>query len=581
MLHASGIADRWGVEKSMPRALVHWQFAAGADNVYASLALGFRYMSGVDVPKNCQVAARYYQRAASAIATDPRYWPGEKNFQFGDPPLSSSLVQVGRTRLREDMFKEREEQGGGARRARRGGEEEERFHYYTHLAERGSVESMAMLGSLLLTGGLGVDADARRAREYLTNAAAMANGEAHGIMGHLEMRKGNYTGAMLHFAISAEHMDRIGHYALGMVSLHGLLGMDKNFRVAEMHFLLAVKHKHAEACFQLAMMHWEGQGVERNPMKAFEFFEKAAKWGNIQSKLNVARILLEGAYPAKRKDCETAVLLMKEVAEEGEWNTLFDLASSTFEKKDWYGSLYRHLEAAHAGIELGQYNSAMILEKLAVGEIKELAHWSRERMVREMHELYHMSGRQNRSDAYMRSGDVAYVERKDYATALMAYNQSANLQNPEGIFAVGMMYANGQGIKSNRELALEHFARVARRGAQPAMAANLAVIGLKFYWWLCDVREWWNNVDKSARLEAVGDHLQDEAHQNWDGASDASVIKPSSSTRVKVGTLAIGDDLAIMGGLLVILITILVVRSRRIARLSGNADGTTHPSDVH
>lgn len=581
MLHASGIADRWGVEKSVPRALVHWQFAAGADNVYASLALGSRYMFGIDVPESCQMAAHFYQKAANAIATDPRHWPGERNFQFGDTPLSSSLVKVGKMRLREDMFRQHGREGRRERWGTRGGDEEERFHYYAHLAERGSAESMAMLGSLLLTGGMGVAADVRRAREYLANAAAMENGEAHGIMGHLEMRKGNYTGAMMHFQLSAAYMDRIGHYALGMVCLHGLLGMEKNLEKAAMHFQLAIKEKHADACFQLAMMYWEGQGVGSDREEAFTLFEKAAEWGNVQSKLNVGRILLEGAYPARRKDCKTAVLLLKEVAEEGEWNTLFDLALGMFEKKDLYGSLYRHLEAAHAGIELGQYNAAMILEKSAKGDIEELVHWSRERMVGEMHELYHMSGKQNRPEAYMRSGDVAFVERKDYVTALLAYDRSANLQNPEGIFAVGMMYANGQGVEANRELALARFAQVAKKGEQPAMAANLAVIGLKVYWWLSDVREWWNNLDKSTRLEEVEDHLEDEVHQSRDGASDAAAIKPSSSTRVKVGTLAIGDDLAIMGGLLVVLITILVVRSKRLARLSGDADGTTHPSDVH
>lgn len=556
---------------------MHWRIAAGAENSYANLALAFRYKYGLDVPESCDEAAKYYQKAARAVATDPRYYPSPKNFQYGDPPLASSLMNVGRTRLTDDMFRRRGEVRG-AGRSNIAAEEDEWFHYYTHIAEGGDLHSMTMLGSLLLTGGLGVDADVDHAREYLMDAAARGDGEAHGIMGHLEMRKGNYTGAVMHFQWSAAKMDRIGHYALGMVYFHGLLGMGKNLPRAKMHFELAAEKRHPEACFQLGVIYFRGQGTESDKKKAFEWFEKAAKLQNIQGMFSVGLILLEGNNPARRKDCGRAVSLLKQVAEEGEWNTLFDLASGKFEKRDWYGSLHRHLQAAHAGIELGQYNAAMILEKLEEGDIGELGHWGRERMLGEMHELYHMSGRQNRSESYLRSGDVAFLEKGDYATALEAYNHSANLHDPEGIFAVGMMYANGQGISLDRELALGQFALIREKGDQPAIAANLAVVGLKFYWWLCDMREWLTKVDKPVRLEMSEDGAGDEVGQR-DGAADNVGIKYSSSTGVKTRRSIIGDDLAIVGGLLVILIAVLVVRSKRIARSSGNADDATHATD--
>lgn len=42
------------------QALVHYHFAAMAGNADASMALGFRHMHGIGVPRNCFTAAEYY-----------------------------------------------------------------------------------------------------------------------------------------------------------------------------------------------------------------------------------------------------------------------------------------------------------------------------------------------------------------------------------------------------------------------------------------------------------------------------------------------------------------------------------------
>ena len=101
-------------------------------------------------------------------------------------------------------------------------EDHEVYYYHRHLAESGDTNSMALLGSLLLTGGLGMRADHQQAREHLRQAAAGGHGEGHGLMGHLALREGNYTVAMMHFRYYAAHQDRVGHYALGMICLYGL-----------------------------------------------------------------------------------------------------------------------------------------------------------------------------------------------------------------------------------------------------------------------------------------------------------------------------------------------------------------------
>lgn len=560
VLHASGLADRHGVAKSVTKALLYWTIAAGTGNVFANSALGFRYMHGISVKKDCKTAAEHYKKAAHAIATDPRYWPTPHNFQFGDAPLASSLISVGRTRLKEGMFA-----GPVAPNA----DDVDLFYYHRHLAEAGNSNSMTLLGSLLLTGGLGMEANHGQAREHLRRAADVGHGEAHGLMGHLALKKGNYTGAIKHFRYSAAANDRIGHNALGMIFLHGLAGMEKDYSKAAMHFELAAEHKHAAASFQLGMLYWRGEGREKSVEKAYNHFRDAAKLGNIQSKLNLGMILLDGLHPAPKADCPAALRYFKEVAEEGEWNTLFDLALGGFDRKDMFSSLYRHSQAAHAGIELGQYNAAMILEMTKEGEIPELAHWSRERIIQEMQELYDMSGRQGNAKSYLRSGDVTYLENKDYASALESYSNAAHLDNAEGMFSVGMMYANGTGVELDRKKALDYLFVVSGKDTGPAIAANIAIFGLKTYWWLCDTWEWWTKLPEDSELNASVDakrKAETGDTENEGGSEDRSGIS-TSSKQVKSRT-AVGDDFALVGGLLVILIAVLVVRSKRLARQS-------------
>ncbi|CDF40462.1 Sel1-repeat containing protein [Chondrus crispus] len=559
-LHASGLAERHGVRKGLDQALLYWTIAAETGNVYANSALGFRYMHAIGLRRDYETAARYYKQAARAIAFDGRYWPTPQNFQYGEIPLASSLMSVGRTRFKEGMFKEGPPEPTG--------DDHEVYHYHRHLAETGDTNSMTLLGSLLLTGGLGMRADHQQARERLRQAAAAGHGEAHGLMGHLALREGNYTAAMTHFRHSAAREDRNGHYALGMIFLHGLGGMKKDLSKAAMHFELAAERDHAKASFELGLMFDHGQGRDKNAEKAMKHFQASAKLGNIQSKFYLGVLLFDRrAAPGSEGNGREALRLFKEVAEAGEWNTLFDLAHSAFDRKDMFGSLYRHSQAAHAGIELGQHNAAMILEMSKEGDMAELSHWSRERMIAEMRELYEMSGLQGHTHSHIRAGDVSYLENNDFWGAFRSYNNSANMGNAEGMFSVGMMHARGEGVQMDREKAMDALFMVTKKDSGSVVAGNVAIVGLRLQWWLGDLWEWWTKVwDKTAPRQNEETSISgDESGTSEDGSG-----KLSASRAVKDRT-TVGDDLALVGGLLAILVTVLLVRSKRLARQNGDS----------
>lgn len=563
MLHASGIADRHGVRKSLPAAILHWTFAAATGNIYASTALAFRHMHGLGVPKNCRTAAQYYRRAADAIARDPRHWPTAANFLDGKPPLPSGLTNAGRLRYDDKMLQKKREVSS---------DDSDLIQFYRHSAERGDMGAMTTLGGLHYYGGYGIEPNEQRAREVLQRAANAEHGEAHGMLGHLAMRERKNETAIIHFRYSAAKNDKIGHYALGMIFLHGILGMNQDYSKAAMHFTLATEDKkqHAGASFQLGLLYWKGRGVEKNYSRAFSLFMRAAKLGNIQAKLNVGTILLEGAAPVGQPDCQGAVKYLKQVAEDGEWKTLFMLASNAFDNGDKYGALYRQLQAAYAGIEVAQYNAAILLEKTEDGSMGELMHWNRERRLSEAHELYGYSGAQGHTASLIRSANIMYMETGEYEEAARVFAKAAEMKSGEGLVSLGLMHAHGLGVKEDRQQAIWYLTSASSADPEAVAPATIAIIGLRIYWLLKDL---WDRISlfieedvHSSSGDAGDGRIQEEQGKSGDADSgEEKVIRIEKKAEFS-------DDIALLGALLVAVLTVLVVRTKRLARQPANTE---------
>ena len=66
LLLAAGI----GVEEDQALAVLNLHFAAVGGDQLAQLALGYRHMYGINVPKNCQAAVEYYKPAVDVVVHD-------------------------------------------------------------------------------------------------------------------------------------------------------------------------------------------------------------------------------------------------------------------------------------------------------------------------------------------------------------------------------------------------------------------------------------------------------------------------------------------------------------------------------
>ncbi len=573
MLHASGFAERYGVEKSTAKALLYWKFASHSNNAFASTALGYRYHTGVDISPDCETAARHYFVAAKEIARDPNTWPSWRNFMYGLPPLPSKLKSPDRKRLNDEAAARMNGHGGagggggGVGEDADGGEadegsEDDVLHYYRHSAKRGNLDAQTTIGALQFFGGHGMPRDEAMAEATLRRAAFAGSGDANAMLAHIRMRRGDPPESILSlFDRAASLGNKHGHYGLGMVYLYGLLGKATDYTLALQHFRLAMDLRHAEAAFHLGRMHSKALGVNKSRLEAFRHFQHGARLGNVQSEYALGVYFLHGLGPVGQPDCKSAVPHLKKVAEKGEWGAVFDSGLFAFNDGDVFGSLWRYEQAAQAGIELGQYNAAILLENAREGNITEIEHWDRARLIEESRIRYHLSA-QEFSPAWVRSGNMAFSEKKDYKSAVWSYEMGYKLKNAEATFCLGWMYVRGLGVPRDRHLALRYLNAAKESNPEALVPTTVAMIGLRI---------WWGLRDTAFRF-GLGQYLEENLEkfsvQIWEFVDKPEFYSRSAGKLRPLDTLGVvarkeNRDMALVLGLLVVLLFVVTLRKRR------------------
>lgn len=569
MLYSSGVAERHGVEKNIAKALLYWQFSAHSGNTYAATALGYRYHAGIDVTPDCNTAARYYFIAAKEVARDPNTWPSWRNFMYGLPPLPSKLKKPDRERISDDAAAKIDSRESASRsrssrsrnRARSG--EEDVLHYYRHSAARGNVDAQTTIGALQYFGGRGVPRDEAMAEVTLRRAAMAGSGDANAMLAHIHMRRDDPPETILTlFERAANLGNKHGHYGLGMIYLYGLLGKSKDYALAIQHFQRAMDLRHAEAAFHLGRMHSKALGVIKSRKEAFRHFQHGARLGNIQCEYALGVYFMDGLGPVRHPDCGSAVPLFKRVAEKGNWRGVFDSGMSAFSSGDTFGGLWRFEQAAQAGIELGQYNAAILLENARQGNITEIEHWDRARLIDEARALYHMSAEEF-PPAWVRSGNMAFLEKRDYKGAAWSYEMGYRLKNAEATFCLGWMYVRGLGVPRDRHLALRYMDFAKESSSEAVVPVYVAIAILK---------AWWSLRDASVRFgvdKYVDERLEKISVQFWKWVDNAELYARNVGTLKALDSISSvtkkeNRDMVLVLGLLIVLLFVVTLRKRRL-----------------
>nr|XP_024648566.1 protein sel-1 homolog 2 [Macaca nemestrina] len=124
-----------GMEYDQAKALIYYTFGSAGGSIMSQMILGYRYLSGINVLQNCEVALSYYKKVADHIADTfekSEGVPVEKVRLTERPENLSSNSEI----LDWDIYQ-----------------------YYKFLAERGDVQIQVSLGQLHLIGRKGLDQD--------------------------------------------------------------------------------------------------------------------------------------------------------------------------------------------------------------------------------------------------------------------------------------------------------------------------------------------------------------------------------------------------------------------------------------
>eukprot|EP00177_Eucheuma_denticulatum_P001025 GFKZ01001869.1.p1 GENE.GFKZ01001869.1~~GFKZ01001869.1.p1 ORF type:complete len:949 (+),score=150.38 GFKZ01001869.1:182-3028(+) len=557
-LYASGIAGT-ALRKDIGAAILMWTFAAEGGSMYAKMALGYRYFTGTDTPADCDRASMYYASIAQEVVSESKESQkretGKKKQSNGAdsdsiadirPPSSSEILETDRRFLSEGMTR------------RVMGEANEIVQYYRHAADRGDPAALVAMGNLYYYGAMDMPQDVDRARQLFTRAANFGRAEAHANLGFMDLRAGRNESAVYHLKQAATDDDKLGLHGMGFVTLHGI-GVEKNAELAASYFQKASEKKHPEASFNLAIMHTKGIGVPRSEERALDYYKLAMKGGHLQSTYQIGMAYLEGRSPFER-DCTMATQHLKMVAQKGVWNKILSKAFRSYESSAYADALYYYLQAAHAGIELGQYNAAFMFEhnSLSNSDRYGLSSWGlgdsasnqftedRGAAVEEALELYQMSASQGHRESLVRMGDLAYGEMKDFARAVSAYERGMKMNSAEAMFNLGWMHARGIGMNPDRFMAKRYFDMAIDADSDAYLPATLANYWLKY----------------SESFETLTDRFTDFwSRSGWLGQRFGADGEDNGSLDLSFSEIS---DESILIALLCMLIPVIVLRRRRI-----------------
>ncbi|XP_074173778.1 protein sel-1 homolog 2 isoform X3 [Rhinolophus sinicus] len=274
-----------GMEYNQAKALIYYTFGSAGGSMMSQMILGYRYLSGINVLQNCEVALNHYKKVADYIADKLEKSEGipvEKVRLTERPENLSSNSEI----LDWDVYQ-----------------------YYKFLAERGDVQIQVSLGQLHLIGRKGLDQDYAKALYYFLKAAKAGSANAMAFIGKMYLEGNdaapqNNVTAFKYFSMAANKGNAIGLHGLGLLYFHGK-GVPVNYAEALKYFQKAAEKGWPNAQFQLGFMYYSGSGVWKDYKLAFKYFYLASQSGQPLAIYYLAEMYATGT--GVLRSCRTAV----------------------------------------------------------------------------------------------------------------------------------------------------------------------------------------------------------------------------------------------------------------------------------
>lgn len=480
----------WGFPLDDAAAMTHYYFAALGGDVSASMALGHRHLLGINAPKTCETAVRYYEVAANR-AIELRE-ANESEPAIYDMP-HRRLKTVHETQHKKNIPSDAAI-----------------VDYYQFSADKGDPEATINLATLYFYGARGLQQDLPRAAALFHKAYELgASGGAYHL-GHLYshgigVRQDNDT-AFRYLQEAANEGNTAAQNELAYMFLHGK-GTVRDLDRAVTLFKSAAKQGSMEAFYNLGVLHMQGGGsgkvLGKDPEYevAHGYFQVAAHQGHTVSSHKLGHMSLHGIGTAR--SCKNAVESFKMVAERGEWDRQLSQAFKDFKNKDYEASFMKYAVMAQQGYEVAQHNAAYLLDygflaPSVFAPAPSLGVEDDEAVASVAVMLYKLAALQGNVDANLKIGDYYYYGKGghdvDYMKASAHYSLASKRSNSQAMFNLAIMYEHGIGVQQDFFLAKRFFdrSRVAHSDAHVPVA--LALWKMRWHMTLLQWKFWWDKL---------------------------------------------------------------------------------------
>ena len=484
-LHAVGDL---GVKKDSAKAILYYYFSSLNGHTGSLLALGYRYIYGLDVPKNCDLSFSYYKLATDRI----KEILIQEDLMFYNEFHS---LQTSYMRSKENSIFNNQDM----------------LDYYMHIAEKNHNDGFLILAQIHYYGLWGVKRNLKLAFFYFSKAALENSPQAQSFLGKMFLKglgtPKNFRLAYSNFRASSKHGYSGGYNGLGYLYLYGL-GVEQNFDLALKYFRKAAGRGHPEANFNLGSMYLTGFGLKfRDYNKSRGYFFTAAKKGHLLSMYSLGLIYYYGIGVEKK--CEIGTYYLKVVAEQGyAQKHLFRANNEWKTKRHLQSSLQYYFLIAELGVFIAQTNVAWLLDHLTndvynyysnpstfftrflidssnsihisqpkqngsnkskfffkffiikplqyISSIFEFAFssqgYSSIKSLRSLH-FYQLAGQQGHVESLLKIGDYFFYDQSNkefnLRLALQYYNRANKLNSSQAKYNLGYMYQYGYGVKRN------------------------------------------------------------------------------------------------------------------------------------
>lgn len=391
--------------------------AAFAGDTEKQYRLGVMYSMGIDLPKDRNKAAYWFEKAADSGHVSSAYL------------LASIYMETDKNKAAKWLHT---------------------------AAEKGYAPAQKNLGEMYVE-GMGVTKDPQKGIFWLKKAAAQNSAGAIYALGRIYQTgdKGirNEEEAEKWWTAGADIGDHRSQYYLGLIKLK-----DGDIPAAVELFMQSAEKKYPEALYALAMLSIEGKGIDRDEKKALTFLEKASLKGHSEASFSAGMMRYTGR--GCLQDYKAAFVLFSEGAELGHIGSLYMrgimyLNGTGTEKNikaaEKYLTAAWKAELPEAARELG----TMLCEKTIPGKISKKGL-----------EYLISAGKKLDAEAFARLGDI-YGSGGDtpenIKKSLESYTDASTLGSARASIILGEKYEYGDGAVRDMGKAVYYYLKAIER----------------------------------------------------------------------------------------------------------------------